>query len=577
MDANQRDSRAVCEEPLTPPPLLSVDSHPRKEGPTGPTVPTTRTCVICSSSSHLKRNCPQVRCDACGLQGHFQRDCPQSAVIDANANANEDGEELRMSVCFACGSSRHVQSQCPSRFQAVECYQCHQLGHVMSVCPYTRCYNCGVYGHSAQVCHSKPHCFHCSNAGHRSSECPIKYKGRICYQCKEPGHEAANCPQGQLCRMCRQPGHLVARCPVVECNNCHEKGHTSGVCDKVHCDNCGGTHHTTICRNPGWQYSYNSYQDGFEEEAAPPSPPSEAPVAAPVAPTPSDGEERGGGGVPAPPEPVGTLAPLTPPPPPPPPPPQTEGWLESVPPYVPSGALRSGRVAVVVDGPYFERCVRSRGDNPHQTPVYYTRTAEALRHTLQFIGDIFQKEPIAFWFDTDPSAFTEFLETAMPLAYRETAFRETAMRKKYLTDEMNGDRALPNVVSRLVGGMKRQYGYTRDGPGYVWVQTGVDVALSTAVIEYFHDSQQYQQVVLLCGDSDVYPAVHYCNSLRQQKKGAKEAIANSVRVCGTSTSLSKLYGLHQDLSDFLPRILLNRPTHSERGRELGFPTSLVFS
>ncbi|KAK7196153.1 nucleic acid binding protein [Novymonas esmeraldas] len=518
-------------------------------------------CDNCNTRGHYRRNCPKIKCKLCGQLGHFRRDCPQDEAkrVRSVEEAPHDGvnpdEEYRWSVCRNCGSSRHIQANCPVRFQALECFQCHQLGHMMTTCPQTRCYNCGTFGHSSQICHSKPHCFHCSHAGHRSSECPMRFKGRVCYQCNEPGHEAANCPQGQLCRMCHRPGHLVAHCPEVVCNLCHQKGHTAGVCENVHCSNCGGNHDPTHCHLPP---KAPAMHDRVSQERSASLPTernsvSGARSAASVASCVSDDGVNGrsadvsaAGGVAVP---------------------------TVVPSYDPLDApKKEGRVAIVVDGSYFERCVavrRNRSD-----PTYYQHVTDALRSAINYIGDIFQREPFAFWFDTDTTAFTEFVETSMPLAHREHAFRETAMRKRYLTDEMNSGRSLPNVVAKLVGGMKRQRGYTEDGPGHVWVQTGVDVATATCVIELFQDRRQFQQVVLLCGDADVYPAVQYCNTLRRSSH--LHADANPVRVCGTSDSMSKMYGQQQDLTDFLPRLLLDRPSHTEGGRTLAFPTSSCF-
>lgn len=291
--------------------------------------------------------------------------------------------------------------------------------------------------------------------------------------------------------------------------------------------------------------------------------------------------------------------------------------LPALVPYEPIStvAMRRGRVVVVIDGPYFERCVRG---HENKCVEQYQRTTFALQQALAYIGDLFQMEPIAYWFDTGHEAFTEFLETAMPLHCREAAFRDAAQRRQYLIDEMNSTTGkLSYVVARLVGSMKRQRGYTPDGPGHVWVQSGVDVAMATCLMEHFQDPRlQGCQVVLLSGDSDLYPAVQYCNNLRRglglsrvgnpapQQIGedgagngdqspldytmassssasttaaaAATGVPPPVRMCGTSKSLSKRYGLDQDLFEFLPRILLDEASHTERGQPFQFASHVLF-
>ncbi|KEG10606.1 putative nucleic acid binding protein [Trypanosoma grayi] len=483
------------------------------------------TCSNCSATDHLRRDCPLVKCISCGRLGHFKEDCPNEKK---RARAEEDGDG---SVCRSCGSSRHVQASCPLRNQTMECFQCHQRGHMMPTCPLTRCFNCGSYGHSSQLCHSRPLCFHCSLAGHISTKCPMKQKGRVCYRCKEPGHEMSECTQNVVCHMCNQTGHLLAQCPEALCSRCHEKGHIASSCSKLRCHICSGQHPTLQCTQNS--SATGGVMDGGSLET-----------------NSNDTDSSRGDNSDA--SPATVPADIV------------------VPPFEKSGVKCEGRVAVIIDGGYFERALK---DHKNRDEAQFKRTVEVLRYTLDFLGEVFQKEPVAYWFDTDPAAFTEYIEHSMPLAHREKAFRESNLRKRLLADEMNGGRRLSNVVARLVGRMKLQKGYTRDGPRQVWVQTGVDVAIATCVIETFIH-RQFEQVVLLCGDADLYPAVQYCHTQRRISSALEKS--NPVRMCGTSSSMSKVYGRDQDLSDFLPRILLDLPRHTEGHREVEFPTHTMF-
>nr|CCC95526.1 unnamed protein product [Trypanosoma congolense IL3000] len=483
-------------------------------------------CSNCLAEDHFFQNCPLVKCLVCGETGHSRDDC-------TNAKKRpRSGEEEEASVCRGCGSSRHSQSSCPVRARSMECFQCHQKGHTMPTCPQTRCYNCGNFGHSSQRCLSRPLCFHCSAPGHRSTDCQLKTRGRVCYRCKEPGHEMADCSLTALCFTCHQAGHVAARCPEGLCSRCNARGHTAAACTRFLCSSCGGDHPVAVCKR-----SQQTNAAGREENVPTDS----------LSHSEGDDGELPSHAVPAP-----------------------CRKDDIVPPYVLSGVKHDGRVGVIIDGGYFERILKG---HEYRDEGHYRCCVEALKYTLDFIGDIFQKVSVAYWFDTDPAAFAEYLENSVPLFHREKAFRENNLRKRLLLDEMNGGGKLSNVVTRFVGRMKRQKGYTPDGLGYVWVQSGVDVAMATCVIDTFI-RRQFDQVVLLCGDSDVYPAVQFCH--RQRCVSQSLEGLSPVRMCGSSSSMSSLYGQDQDLCDFLPRILLDAPQHTEGDRTIDFPPHAAF-
>lgn len=331
----------------------------------------------------------------------------------------------------------------------------------------------------------------------------------------------------QICADCHERGHLQANCPA-----------TSAVAhpSASRCSLSAAEDIEDLASRASAAVSPSSPSSAAPQEAAASSSASQATAAAPVAPPPAT-------------------------------------YSAAVPAFEPSASTddRKGRVAVILDGAYFERCIAGyhRKDVPQ-----FIKCKELLKYTLDHIANIFQMNPIAYWFDTDPSSFATFIEnnTHNP-SQRESILRDNEVRKRWLLDFMNGGKELNNVVAKLVGGMKKQRGFTQEGMGHVWVQTGVDVSIATCVIECFQDRRQYQQVVLVSGDSDLYPCVHYCN---QSRKGLPADVP-PVRVCGTSGSISRVFGQHQDLSDFLPRILLDEQVHSENGRKSAFPVATFFA
>lgn len=269
--------------------------------------------------------------------------------------------------------------------------------------------------------------------------------------------------------------------------------------------------------------------------------------------------------------------------------PETRGELlhlseittSSFPLYEPLCFHRQGRMLVVIDGPYFEHCVEGY---EKKSPAQYQRTLFALEQMLSFLGDVFGMEPSAYWFDINSQALTQFFEAGVQQRYHNALCRELEHRRQYLLDEMKGaTRRLLNVEARLVGGMKSQVGYTADGPQNVWVQSGLDVAIATCVMEKCQELPHHiSQIIVVSGESGIFPALEYCNTLRQQRQQSLmedddcNFVLPPVRLCGTEKTLSNNYEHHQRLFDFLPCIFLNRKIHTENGKVFNFSPHILF-
>lgn len=595
-------------------------------------VPSEVECRQCHQEGHVIITCPQTRCYNCGAMGHSSQICTSKThCFHCSVQGHTSFQcpmKNRGRVCYQCKEPGHQAAQCP---QGIVCRLCHQEGHIIAHCPSVMCKVCHQLGHMGGDCKQvsggvggeeacrESRSSSCTtttndtknaflNPSTHSSVCtelqymsPSAFPSPSSASLFERRNFSTLSPSGvqnpQIIRSnstdasfarhhqdvffsCLPPSSLTAfvldnlkhpsATPESEANSL---SFTSSQAELVN--------PTTPTRKISSSSATDSLSKEKTERKISLRPSSTATVVRDTSllslnnifPQKLNGDDEvcftrlshlGGGQ-------QGECLPISPCP------------SATLPAYQPVSSVRKGRVLIVIDGPYFERCVVGYESKSIEQ---YKRTTFALQQMLAYIGDLFEMEPIGYWFDTNISAFTEFLETGMPLHCREAAFREFGYRRRYLIDEMNSTSGtLHNVVAFLVGFMKRQRGYTPDGPGHVWVQSGVDVAIATCVVEHFHDfPQQFSQVVLLSGDGDIYPAIQYCNTLRlerqrslmRDKEGVGASLPPPVRVCGTTSSLSKIYGLHQHLFDFLPRILLDEEIHKERGKTFHFSSNILF-
>ena len=435
------------------------------------------------------------------------------------------------------------------------CHHCNQKGHHIRECPNVVCHRCGKNGHMAMQCPlinrdassssgssvgnkrrrvepraglgpEGPHgtlvteqgdivCRECGERGHFLKNCPQ----RVCFHCNIKGHMMADCPN-VTCHVCQEIGHFANACPRSTCPNCGKSGHSVSTCPYVQCFVCHELGHMSGSCSLAKQQNHLGQSDVDQSEQV-----DEQLIEMPV----------------------------------------------EIPIDLPLALLRGpGRVIVIIDGGYFEKAVGPQlGGKDHP----YRRVCLALKHTLHFIGDIFGKAPFGYWFDSDPTEFAAFVEHHYAPRAKVDVLSNLEMRRRLLTDHMNGGKELPNVVAKLGGRMKCKRGFMgKNGEGTVWVQSGVDVAIASCVIECFLDTRHFHQVVLLTGDGDIYPCMQFCNTRR---KSFPEA-SNPVRVCGVGGSMSQVYGERQDLTDFLPRILLDKPQHDENGKVFAWPLHNVF-
>lgn len=604
-------------------------------------VPSEVECRQCHQEGHLVTTCPQTRCYNCGAMGHSSQICTSKTHCFHCSVLGHKSSQCPMKhrgrVCYQCKEPGHQAAQCP---HGVLCRLCHQEGHIIAHCPSVKCNACHQLGHMAGECkqvtggvvkggasrrsscssHSSIHELcpptttdyplgninaHCATISSlASASAPTVTPEKVFFTSASsslpkqifietsptntistPSNHHLKNPEEEIHVSTSDP-HLQDRVSTDTNNSspsafpyhpCHLSSGVKSEDRSLSCTNSQKSFpHTTSTPNIH-TFSAADVLSREEKHSAPSWSTSSTPEGScdsgPSSSNKSDLQKRNhatermwatlpeeGGG-----EKLEDV-------------PST---LASLPVYQPLTSVRRGRVLIVFDGPYFERCIAG---HEHKSIEQYKRTTFALQQTLAYLGDLFEMEPIGYWFDTSIASFTEFLETRIPLHCREAAFREFGYRRQYLLAEMNSTTgALHNVVAFLVGFMKRQRGYTPDGPGHVWVQSGVDVAIATCLVEHFQDfPRDFSQVILVSGDSDIYPAVQYCNTLRMQrqrtlpKDSDGAALSPPVRVCGTSRTLSKAYGMNQHLFNFLPRILLNEEIHREHGKTFHFAPHILF-
>lgn len=113
-------------------------------------------CILCTRSTHVAADCPDLTCSACGTRGvHFRMSCPKmqrcSKCLESGHSRSECAEKLLavQNGCDRCGeSSSHDSRSCPLlwrtyipeepvlkvRLAPVSCYNCGSNKHLGSEC-----------------------------------------------------------------------------------------------------------------------------------------------------------------------------------------------------------------------------------------------------------------------------------------------------------------------------------------------------------------------------------------------------------------------------------------------------------
>lgn len=143
-----------------------------------------------------------------------------------NKRTDHKFRQCPIPYCMTCNQQGHPTGDRKCKMVALECWPCHQMGHVKAECPFYVCKLCGQQGHLQMQCRK---CMMCLREDCKPGECPQAF----CLSCSQWGHVKVDCPkeiQRQNNGIAMQAGARNSTSDEQKCHHCNKTGHSQADC-----------------------------------------------------------------------------------------------------------------------------------------------------------------------------------------------------------------------------------------------------------------------------------------------------------------------------------------------------------
>ncbi len=128
---------------------IDPELRPRLERQAPPKRRPPQPCLICKSTEHRAKECPDLVCYKCNEKGHFAKECvnPPAPRPPRQGPSKQEDSNYTLEDDDTLARRNSKDNKPPPK-----CFNCNEVGHHIKECPTLYCKKCGRQGHFAKEC-----------------------------------------------------------------------------------------------------------------------------------------------------------------------------------------------------------------------------------------------------------------------------------------------------------------------------------------------------------------------------------------------------------------------------------------